>query len=127
MEIVKIGLLAITAVLLGLMIRSVKPEFGVLIGITACTCIFILLIHKVEMILDYIDTIWQLIPVDNRYIGLILKMIGISYVAEFSTDICKDAGYQTIAGQIEIFAKLSIVLVSMPVMMSFLEVIGEFL
>ncbi|MBR1390011.1 MAG: stage III sporulation protein AD [Lachnospiraceae bacterium] len=127
MEIVKIGLLAITAVLLGLMIRSVKPEFGILIGITACTCIFILLIHKVEMILDYIDTIWQLIPVDSRYIGLILKMIGISYIAEFSTDICKDAGYQTIAGQIEIFAKLSIVLVSMPVMMSFLEVIGEFL
>lgn len=127
MDIIKIVLFAIVAVVLGMMVRSVKPEFGVLIGMAACTCIFLLLIHKIELVLDYMDTIWEILPVDGMYMSMLLKMIGISYIAEFSGDLCKDAGYQTIAGQIELFAKISILLISMPILMSFLELIGEFL
>ena len=56
-----------------------------------------------------------------------LKMIGITYIAEFSSGICKDAGYQTIAGQIEIFGKLTILTLGMPVLMALLETIREFL
>ncbi|WP_417894620.1 SpoIIIAC/SpoIIIAD family protein, partial [Bacillus safensis] len=47
--------------------------------------------------------------------------------AEFATDICRESGYQAIAGQIEIFAKLSILLISMPVLMGFIETLGAFL
>ena len=54
-------------------------------------------------------------------------MVGITYVSEFSVHLCKDAGYGAVAAQIEMFAKLSILVISMPVLMSFLDVIGEFL
>lgn len=127
MDMIKIVLFAIAAVVLGMLVRSVKPEYGVLIGMASCTCIFLLLIHKIELVLDYMNTIWNLLPVDGTYMSMLLKMIGISYIAEFSGDICKDAGYQTMAGQIELFAKVSILLISMPILMSFLELIGEFL
>ena len=56
-----------------------------------------------------------------------LKMIGITYIAEFSSSICKDAGYQTIAVQIEIFCKLTILALGMPVLLALLETIQEFL
>ncbi|MGN0341304.1 MAG: SpoIIIAC/SpoIIIAD family protein [Roseburia sp.] len=127
MDIIKIALFAIAAVVLGMLVRSLKPEFSALIGMTACTCIFLLLVHKIELVLSYIDTIRNFLPVDGKFMTLLLKMIGISYMAEFAGDICKDAGYQTMAGQIELFAKISILLISMPVLMSFLELIGEFL
>ena len=65
--------------------------------------------------------------VDGRYIGLVVKMVGITYVAEFATNICTDAGYAAIGRQIEIFAKLSILVVSVPVLGAFLETIGSFL
>ena len=55
---------------------------------------------------------------------LILKMVGITYVAEFSMNVCKDAGYAAIANQIEVFAKISILAVSLPVFVAFLETIG---
>ena len=92
-----------------------------------CTCIFIYLVSKLELILSYVDSIQSLVVVDNRYVKTVIKMIGITYIAEFSVDMCKDAGYQAIAGQIEMFAKMSILLISMPVLMSFVETIGEFL
>lgn len=54
-------------------------------------------------------------------------MLGITYVAEFSAGICKDAGYQTIALQIEIFGKLAVLVLSMPVLMALLNTIKDFL
>ena len=64
---------------------------------------------------------------DSKYVAVLLKMIGITYVAEFSSNLCKDAGYQAAAGQIEMFAKLSILALSMPVLLALLETISQFL
>ena len=41
----------------------------------------------------HVEELERAIPVDSRYIGLLLKMTGIAYVAEFATNICKDAGF----------------------------------
>ena len=127
LDIIKIALMGIAGVLLALMVRSYKSEYSLFVSMAVCTCIFIYLVSKLEIILSYVDSIQSLIVVDNRYVTMVIKMIGITYIAEFSVDICKDAGYQAIAGQIEMFAKMSILLISMPVLMSFVETIGEFL
>lgn len=127
MDIIKIALMGIAGVFLAIMVRSYKSEYSLFISMAVCTCIFIYLVSKLELILSYVDSIQSLIVVDNRYVKTVIKMIGITYIAEFSVDMCKDAGYQAIAGQIEMFAKMSILLISMPVLMSFVETIGEFL
>lgn len=127
MDIIKIALMGIAGVFLAIMVRSYKSEYSLFISMAVCTCIFIYLVSKLELILSYVDSIQSLVVVDNRYVKTVIKMIGITYIAEFSVDMCKDAGYQAIAGQIEMFAKMSILLISMPVMMSFVETIGEFL
>ena len=54
-------------------------------------------------------------------------MIGITYIAEFSAGICKDAGYGALGTQIEIFGKLSILAVSMPILLALLETLKVFL
>ena len=127
MDIIKITLMGIAGVFLAIMVRSYKSEYSLFISMAVCTCIFIYLVSKLELILSYVDSIQSLVVVDNRYVKTVIKMIGITYIAEFSVDMCKDAGYQAIAGQIEMFAKMSILLISMPVLMSFVETIGEFL
>lgn len=127
MDIIKIALMGIAGVFLAIMVRSYKSEYSLFISMAVCTCIFIYLVSKLELILSYVDSIQSLVVVDNRYVKTVIKMVGITYIAEFSVDMCKDAGYQAIAGQIEMFAKMSILLISMPVLMSFVETIGEFL
>ena len=54
-------------------------------------------------------------------------MIGITYIGQFSAGICKDAGYSSIAGQIELFARLAVLAVSMPVLLALLETVHDFL
>ena len=89
--------------------------------------IFFCIISRLNIIVDMMRTISSYINMDTAYIGTLIKMLGITYVAEFSSGICKDAGYQTIAVQIEIFGKLAVLVLSMPVLMALLETIKEFL
>ena len=41
--------------------------------------------------------------------------------------LCKDAGYSSIAGQIELLARLAVLAVSMPVLLALLETVHDFL
>ena len=57
----------------------------------------------------------------GKYLGFLFKAVGITYVCEFCASICKDAGYGAVAGQIEIFGKLSILLMGIPVLVAVIE------
>jgi len=93
----------------------------------ASLCIFFFVVSKLEIVIESIGKIQEYIKLDSEYIGTLLKMIGITYVAEFSSNLCKDAGYQSVAGQIEMFGKLSVLAISMPVLLALLETISQFL
>jgi stage III sporulation protein AD len=56
---------------------------------------------------------------------VLIKILGISYICEFSADICKDSGFTAISNQIQIFGKLSILVVSMPIFMNLLNTIWD--
>lgn len=127
MDIVRIAILGIAGVLIALPLKKEKGEYSTFIAMTVCICIFVYLMTKVETIINFAERLSTMIMVDSRYIGMVIKMVGITYVAEFATNICKDAGYAAIGNQIEIFAKLSILVVSVPVLSAFLDTIGSFL
>ena len=83
--------------------------------------------EKLSVIMDGLAAIQDCLPLKAGYIQTLMKIIGITYIAEFASDLCKDAGYQTIAGQIQIFGKLSVLAVSIPVLTALLDTIQTFL
>ncbi len=124
---VQVALIGITGVFLALQIRSAKPDMSVYLGIATSLLILLLAVDKLAVVLEGIRTIQGYLSIHAAYVEALLKIIGITYVAEFAADICKDAGYGTLAGQIGIFSKLSILAVSMPVLTALLETIHGFL
>lgn len=127
MEVVKIGMIGLAGVLLATMLKKEKGEYGVLISLLVCVAIFTFVISKMKVVMAFVECLESMLSIDSSYIALILKMIGIAYVAGFAMDVCKDAGYAAIGSQIETFAKISILVVSLPVLLTFLEVIGNIL
>lgn len=67
------------------------------------------------------------LPIDSAYLIPLMKMLGITYVADFASALCKEAGYTSIANQMELFAKLAIIALSIPELTYLLEVLDEFL
>ncbi len=117
----------LTAVLLAVQLKSVKSEYGVYLVMAAGVFIFLYGLGKMEVILDTLAQIRDSIQIEPIYLDMLLRMIGIAYVAEFASGICKDAGYGALGSQIEIFGKLSILAVSMPVFGALLETVQSFL
>lgn len=127
MDVVQIGILGIAGTLLAVQFKSGKSEYGIYIGAALSFFIFFCILDKLEIMVEAVKTIGSYIRMDAVYIGTLVKMLGVTYIAEFSSNICKDAGYQTIAKQIEIFGKLAILVMSMPILTALLETIAGFL
>lgn len=127
MSIIQIGILGVAGVLLAIQLKQAKAEAGVYICIGISILIFFSILGHLETLVLTVREIGEYIQIDMMYIGTLLKMLGITYLAEFSSGICKDAGYQTIATQIEMFAKITILVLSMPILLTLLKTIQEFL
>ena len=56
-----------------------------------------------------------------------IKIVGISYICEFSSDICKDSGMSALGNQIQIFGKLSILVIGMPVFVQLMDTLSGLL
>ena len=127
MSIIQMAGVGVVGTLLALQFKNGKNEYAIYTVIAVSLVLFYGMKDKVELIQDTVSTISSLVNINMDYVAILLKMIGITYVAEFATGICKDAGYQTIASQIEIFAKLTILTFSMPVLEALLLTIKDFL
>lgn len=126
MDMMKIGILGIVGILTALFIKDVKPQFAVFISMATCILIFFYAIEKLTFLTQTLETLKNYIALKDSYLSILLKIIGITYIADFSSNVCKDAGYSAIAGQIEIFGKISIFVVSAPVLMALLDTIHDF-
>ena len=124
---VRVAFLGIVGILMALQLKAQKPDYSVYLCLGVSLLIFSCVVEKLSVIVDGIQMIQDSLPLKAGYIQILMKIIGITYIAEFASDLCKDAGYQTIAGQIQIFGKLSVLAVSIPVLNALLDTIRTFL
>lgn len=127
MDMVRIGIIGVAGVLLAVQFKGARSEYGIYISVVLSLVIFFCVLGYLKELVDAVRSIGRYIRIDMVYIETLIKILGVTYIAEFSSGICKDAGYQAIAAQIEIFGKLMVLALSMPVLMTLLETIREFL
>lgn len=127
MNSIQIALLGVVGTLLALQFKSGKSEYGIYVSLAVSLFLFLCMLSRLEIFVQTVKKIADYIKLDAGQLSILLKMAGVTYVAEFASGICKDAGYQNIAVQIEIFTKLTILAIGMPVLLALLELIGDFL
>ncbi|MFG6331740.1 MAG: stage III sporulation protein AD [Lachnospiraceae bacterium] len=124
---VRVAMFGIAGVLMALQLKSLKPDYSVCLCLGVSVLLFFFVAEKLTVIMDGLSAVQSCLPLEAGYVRILMKIIGITYIAEFASDLCKDAGYQTIAGQIQIFGKLSVLTVSIPVLTALLDTIQTFL
>jgi stage III sporulation protein AD len=127
MDMIRIAAVGVMAVLVSLCFRRQKPEYATLIQLACCVVIFASVLGKVQEIFALIGSFSVYVELDQEYLATILKMMGITYITEFAAGICRDAGFAGVAQQMQIFAKLSILALGMPVLYAFLATVGAYL
>ncbi len=118
---VRVALLGIAGVLLALQLKSLKSEYSIYLCLGVSALIFWYMTEQLGSILEGLEMIQDTLPLNAGYIRTLIKIVGITYIAEFASDLCKDAGYQAVAGQIQMFGKLSVLAVSIPILTALLD------
>ena len=127
MSVLTIGILGIAGALLAVELKGLKGEYGIYLVAAVGLVIFFYGITKLKTVIETIRQVQSYIRLNRMYLEVLLKMIGITYIAEFSSGICKDAGYGSLGSQIEIFGKLSVLAVSMTILLALLDTVQQFL
>lgn len=122
LKVVLIGLVAVFAVLL---LKVGKPEFAMAVSLAACVLILLFAGGTLSAVIGDLQNLFHYISLPEGYLKILFKILGVAYLAEFGSALCKDAGQTAISGQIELVGKLAILAISMPVVTSMFETINR--
>jgi stage III sporulation protein AD len=123
MDILQIVCIGIIAVVLSSTIKKQRPEIALQLGIATGLLIFVVVIVKLTAVIDFLQTFSKKANIDSTYINILLKIVGIAYIAEFGAEVCKDAGESSIASKIELAGKVTIVILAVPIISSLLDLV----
>ena len=126
-EIVKVGIIGVLGVLTAIQFKAVKPEYATYIGVAIGLLIFGYTVQQLQTIISSFSWMKELFEDSVGYLTILMKVIGITYLCEFSAGICKDAGYGAIAEQIEVLGKISVMFAGLPILLSVVEQIQGYM
>lgn len=127
MDVIRFVLIGAAGLLLAMILKEVRPEYALYVSLATGLCLLLGASGKLNYLMEMLQRMKEYLPVDTTYLNTLLKMIGITYIGQLGAGLCKDAGYSSIAGQIELFSKLSILALSMPVLLALLDTVYGFL
>lgn len=115
MDIIKITGLGLVAVVLIVIIRQQRPELAVQLSIVVGAVIFTMMLGKINSVISLMQELARRSNVSTLYMGTILKIVGVAYIAEFGAQICRDAGESAVASKIEFAAKVIVIVLAVPI------------
>ena len=125
--IIKIIGIALIALIIIILLKQYRPEFAIYISLLTGVLILLLVIDQLSQIISLLQSLATKASINSTFLGLLVKITGIAFLAEFAVSVCKDAGEGAIASKIEIGSKIIIIAMSIPIISSLLEIILKIL
>lgn len=123
MDIIKIIGIGLIALVISVIIKQYKPEMSMYVSLIAGVIILSLSFDGFSRVVNIIENYSDKLSVSSKYVAILLKITGISILAEFACSMCRDCGESAIASKIELASKILIISASIPIISSLLEVV----
>lgn len=123
MEIIQIVGLGFIVTMLAMIIKRERPELAVQLSLALAVIIFLLILTKIGAVLSMFRDLAEKANISMLYLNTLLKIIGIAYITEFGSQICRDAGEGAIAGKIEFAGKVMVMVMAIPIIALVLDTI----
>ncbi|PKM50045.1 MAG: stage III sporulation protein AD [Firmicutes bacterium HGW-Firmicutes-7] len=122
MEIVQIVIIGLCAVIF-IAVLDKHKEFGVYLRIVTGVIMFFIFIDKFDSIIILFNKLNALMNIDDMYMKILFQILGIAFVTEFGSQLCKDSGEKSIASNIEIAGRIIILVLSAPIVLGIINLI----
>lgn len=123
MDVILICSLAVCAVIISKLFEKGNSDMKFLLTISVVVMLSIRAVAEMSGVFDAVSELVDKTEFSGEYIKIMFKALGICLVCRISTDCCKDAGESAIASQIELLCRVSLILISLPLYSSVIEII----
>lgn len=123
MDFFKIVCGVIIGVLLAIKLKGLGSPLWVYLSMALSIFVLLYVVNRLSFVLDFLDNVMADIGLEAGYFEILIKIVGISYLCEFASNICRESGFLAVAGQIEIGGKLTMMVMSMPILMAIVETV----
>jgi len=127
MEIIKIAVIALTGVISAALLKSINKDISLYVILATSVIILIAVLGEISEIFSFIESIYDDITYGREFFPVIIKVLIIAYITDFTAQLCKDAGEGSIGSKVELAGKVIIFYVAMPILTAILEVIDVLL
>ncbi len=119
------GLVGATLVMVVLLavVRQARAEMGIQLGIAAAATIFLILLPQIALAVRLLETVALKAHIELRFLDVVLRVIGIAYLAEFGAQVARDAGEGALAQKLELGGKVLILVLAIPVVNALLSLV----
>jgi stage III sporulation protein AD len=114
MDIIGIAGIAVLAAVIAAMLRRYHQEYAVLISIAAGVVILFAIFAGVQPAVSQIGKLLSAAGLSASYTVILLKTLGICFLAQFAADACRDAGENALASNVELAGKIAIIIIALP-------------
>ncbi|MDO5155419.1 MAG: SpoIIIAC/SpoIIIAD family protein [Eubacteriales bacterium] len=123
MDFFRIICIVFAGVLLAIQLKSIGTPIWIYLSIGLSIFILIYAVNRLSFVMDFIHNVLGDIGLESGYFEILFKIVGISYLCEFTSNICRESGFVSIASQLETGGKLTMMVLSLPILMAIVEMI----
>lgn len=125
MDILRIAGLALLGVFTALLLKNSKGEYSLLAGLAMALLVCGYVVTNLLEVVASIEALWNRIAGNTEFLHILLKIVGITYISDLTSGICKECGYAVLAGQVTVAGKMGVLLAGFPIFMNLLEFVLE--
>jgi len=125
MDIFKIIIISFLSVSMCMILRHTRPELALLTALMTIIVIMFFSLNYIGQIVELIKDLSSKAGLPGDVMGIILKIIGISYIVEFAVNVCKDSGESAVASKIELAGKCVILVLGITIIGNFVDTISQ--
>ena len=113
----------LVAAVLALFLKQQRPETGLLLSMAAVVMLFGPLLAQIIPAFAAMREAAERTGVSGSYLSILLKCLGVCYLTGLGSTLCKEAGQQAIAFQLELAGRIIILLLALPLFQRLLEIV----
>lgn len=123
MEVLSVVGFALTCVALLGIIRRTRPELAMPLTLSAGAIIFLMVADKLAAVLILVEDLSSIARLNVAYLTTIIKVIGVAYVTEFASQVCRDADEGALSAKVEFAGKVLVLLLAVPVVRAVMQAV----
>ena len=122
-----VGVFCVGGAMLALLLKQYCAEQSMLISVAVCTLVFAAVVVMLEEPVNEVRDIFEKAGVPESSISIVFKALGISCITHISAEICRDSGEGAMGAAAELWGRVAVAMLSLPIMKSFLQLIDKLL